>query len=66
MSDDDKGHTLLLSDLQTLLDEARAYQFHDFKNTHYPTPKIALFRRLRGIAEKVQAGDYDNGRVPKD
>ena len=57
---DDKGHKLLLRDLDALLSEARAYQFHDFKNTNYPTPKIALHRRLGVIQEKIKAGDYDN------
>jgi len=29
---DDKGHINLIIDLGNLLEEAREYQFHDFKN----------------------------------
>jgi hypothetical protein len=57
---DDAGHRALLADLEALLAEARAGQFHDFRNEKYATPKIALHRKLQALAEKVKAGDYDN------
>jgi hypothetical protein len=60
---DDAGHKALLADLEALLAEARAFQFHDFRNEKYATPKIALHRKLQAIAEKVTMGDYDN-RAP--
>jgi hypothetical protein len=40
--------------------EARNYQFHDFGNTIYSAPKVALHRKLQALAEKAAAGDYDN------
>ena len=56
----DKGHELLVSDLEALLKEAQSFAFHDFKNTDYATPKVVLVTKLHDLAEKVQNGEYDN------
>ncbi len=54
------GHEQLLSDLKGLLDLARAFEFHDFKNRKFAKPKHELARRLERLADKVHAGAYDN------
>ena len=56
----DKGTDALLTDLITLFGEAFHYEFHDFKNKKYPTPKVELRRQLLGLAENVVKGKYDN------
>lgn len=57
----DVGHDLLIKDLESLLREAKEFQFHDFKNLKYPTPKVALTIKLRDLAEQCKSGRYDNG-----
>ena len=48
-----------------IITEARAGEFHDFKNNKYATPKVALvgyldkFPELTDIKEAVIAGEYD-------
>lgn len=68
-----EGHEHLLLDLRSLaaqaealLAEATAFQFDDFKNEKYATPKVELDRRLREIsvtavsmAQRVRDGKYD-------
>lgn len=56
----DAGQDALLDDLAILLDEAFHYQFHDFKNKQYATPKIELRNRLLALADNVVNGKYDN------
>jgi len=56
----DKGHEILIADLRDLLDEAIAWEFHDFKNNKYATPKIELCNKLRAMADEVISGKYDN------
>ena len=56
----DSGHENLILDLEALLKEAQDYQFHDFKNSSYATPKVALYNRLFEIADSVKKGKYDN------
>ena len=56
----DKGHERLIEDLKELLKEAENYEFHDFKNTKYATPKVTLHVKLLTIDKKVQNGNYDN------
>lgn len=56
----DKGHIELMEDLTDLLEEAKDFHFHDFKNTDYATPKIVLVDRLQGMIEGVKTGKYDN------
>lgn len=56
----DEGHHKLVSELAVLMKEAEAYEFHDFKNSTYPTPKVELERRLLLMAQGVRDGKYDN------
>lgn len=56
----DNGHEALLNDLESLTLEARDYAFHDFKNTKYAVPKVALHNKLLVLAERVKNGNYDN------
>jgi hypothetical protein len=56
----DLGHEALVGELRKLLDEAERYEFHDFKNSTYPAPKVELERRLRLMAMGVVDGKYDN------
>lgn len=60
MITDDRGHRKLVTDLRNLLDDAEKYQFHDFKNTDYPAPKMTLADRLRVIRRDTLSGVYDN------
>jgi hypothetical protein len=57
---EDKGHKKLVKDLRKLLDEAEKYEFHDFKNTSYPAPKMTLADRLRVMRRDTLNGVYDN------
>ena len=56
----DEGHEKLIDDLKDLLTDAEAFEFHDFKNKNYATPKIALVQRLDSIARRAKEGIYDN------
>jgi len=56
----DTTHRLLLEDIQSLLSEAVAYEFHDFKNSTYPAPKLALIQKLDWLLKNVKSGKYDN------
>jgi hypothetical protein len=56
----DEGHDNLISDLQGILSEAKNFEFHDFKNSKHPAPKMALAELLDKIRGKVINGDYDN------
>lgn len=56
----DKGHQQLIQDIEGLLAEASLYEFHDFKNNKYATPKVELVNKLNDIATKVKNGAYDN------
>ena len=53
-------HELLIKHLKCLLDEAEGYEFHDFRNTKYATPKVDLVRLLLAIVENAKSGEYDN------
>ena len=51
-------------DLQEIIDEAKAGEFHDFANKKYATPKVVLYKKLKdkglnSIAEDVKNGVYD-------
>lgn len=51
-------------ELNYLIEEAKAGEFHDFHNNKYPAPKMALVQKLmqhglKEIAEKVKEGEYD-------
>jgi hypothetical protein len=56
----DAGHDGLILDLQELLRQALAFEFHDFKNTQYSTPKMALYSRLGDMQHLLKQGRYDN------
>ena len=56
----DKGHEKLLADLRSLMRMAENFEFHDFKNTEFATPKIELRNILLTMAERVVEGEYDN------
>lgn len=58
--ENDKGHEELIRDIEYLLDEAKAFTFHDFKNEVYAFPKKTLVERLEMIKENVISGKYDN------
>lgn len=60
LDDKDPGHSRLVNGLGALLQEALAYEFHDQRNQHYATPKVALYHKLSKLAENVKAGEYDN------
>ena len=57
---EDKGHVALVQDVTDLRNEVMTFQFHDFKNEHYPAPKIELRNRLIAMADAVVDGKYDN------
>lgn len=54
------GHQRLLDDIAYLATETAEYQFHDFKNTKYPAPKVALVNLLETLAKRTREGKYDN------
>lgn len=58
--DKNGGHVKLVIDLQNLLREAKDFQFDDFKNINYGTPKIELRKKLLELAQNVVDGRYDN------
>ena len=55
----DNGSVALMDDLAQLLDETLHYEFHDFKNKRYATPKVEL-RSLLQLAKNIEEGKYDN------
>jgi hypothetical protein len=56
----DKGHIALMEDVKDLLNEAVAFEYHDFLNEKYPAPKVELVTKLRKMVDRAMAGDYDN------
>ncbi len=56
----DKGHYELIKDLKALLAMAENYEFHDFKNENYATPKVQLGNFLHELRQNVINGKYDN------
>ena len=58
--DKNEGHQKLLDDLSVLLYDAWHYEFNDFKNNKYATPKVVLRKKLLDLAENVEQGKYDN------
>lgn len=57
---EDGGHNLLIQDLEQILAEAKALQFHDFLNTAYAAPKVQLERFLEQMRQATMNGKYDN------
>lgn len=60
MEDRDKGHENLMADLALLFQDAGLKEFHDFENTTYEAPKVALVQKLEAIINNVKNGKYDN------
>lgn len=60
MEERDRAHDRLVSELGQMYSEARNFQFHDFKNTDYPAPKMVLADKLRKMRGNVLNGVYDN------
>lgn len=54
------GHDKLMQDLAELLQEAHEFEFDDFRNKKYSSPKIVLFNKLNELASNVKNGKYDN------
>lgn len=57
---EDLAHIELQKDVASLLNDIRSYEFHDFKNSAYSLPKVALIERLQAIILKAKEGKYDN------
>jgi len=49
-----------MQDLSELLQEAKNYQFDDFRNDKYAAPKVELRNQLLKLAQNVVEGRYDN------
>ena len=56
----ENSHKKLCSSLTELLKEAVDYQFHDFKNDKYATPKMALVGKLTTLTKEIMNGEYDD------
>lgn len=53
-------HELLVSDIESLLDEVKNKEFHDFEHGRYSLPKVALMDKLMMLVDNVKDGKYDN------
>jgi len=58
--DKNGGYNNLMQDLSELLQEAKNYQFDDFRNDKYAAPKVELRNQLLKLAQNVVEGRYDN------
>jgi hypothetical protein len=58
--DKNGGHNALMQDLSELSYEAYTYEFNDYKNQKYATPKVELRNKLLALAQNVEDGKYDN------
>ena len=56
----DNPHDNLINDVKNLLNDVENYEFHDFRNSAYAMPKVALITRLEALIEKTKEGKYDN------
>ena len=65
MSKNDIGHLKLLDDITSLLKDASDYQYHDFKNSLYAAPKLALVQKLDWLLKNTKEGKYDNKQLQK-
>ena len=54
------SHLQLCFDIKELLLEVEDFQFHDFKNSKYATPKVELYKKLIKLANNVKSGEYDD------
>ena len=53
------GSLILITDIESLLAEAKNGEFGDFTNQKYATPKVELRNQLLKLAENVVNGKYD-------
>lgn len=58
--DKNNGYNNLMQDLAELLEEAKNYEFDDFRNSKYAAPKIELRNKLITLSQNVVDGRYDN------
>ena len=58
--DKNNGYHNLMNDLTELLKEASEYEFDDFRNKKYATPKLALADKLTRLIQLTKNGRYDN------
>lgn len=58
--EEDKPHRNLIAEIEDILAKAKAFEYHDFKNTYYVAPKMELANRLRVFRNDVLNGKYDN------
>ncbi len=56
----DQGHLDLVEDVEIILNEAKDFQFHDFKNQAYAAPKMAFNEKMEWLIKNMKAGKYDN------
>ena len=52
------------SDIKLMIDEAKAGEYHDYKNRKYVCGKIVSSRKLRALgyidlAKRIEAGEFD-------
>ena len=50
---------LLVAHLNAILEDAKNFEFDDFKNTKYPAPKMELVMQLENVINNVKNGLYD-------
>lgn len=56
----DPAHYKLIADLEGLVTEAKAGNFHDTESKEYLAPKMALSNKLRIMRNDVLNGKYNN------
>lgn len=54
------GHQKLQEDISEIKDNIDKFVYHDFKNTMFPFPKVALIQKLEWVIRRVKEGQYDN------
>lgn len=59
----DNGHVGLVYDMRLVFRLCMDYQFHDYKGTKFPSPKVALILLLEKIINRTKSGYYDNKHI---
>lgn len=57
---EDQGHIQLLADLKAIILNAEEFEYHDFLNKKFATPKQMLSEHLNDIIIEMRNGKYDN------
>jgi hypothetical protein len=57
---EDHGHQTLIQHLYNIYNDAQNFEFHNFKNKKYATPKVELYKQLNQIMTNIKNGAYDN------